>query len=196
MAILTKSVSKRDVVIRPIVAANITNPVTGITQQVFALFDTGADRDYLSRELATSLGLELKSSWMRLVTANQDVWGDQPTTNLIMESIDGSYQAIIQDALVGDFPTSGRDIPPARRDWSKYPHINKLSFIDLEPSIQVEIIISTAHMQSWMGIDSVQGESGGLVGIETRFGWTVSGTAGKERVTKPLFLFCQQGTES
>ena len=146
---------------------------------MFALFDTGADRDYLSRELATSLGLELKSSWMRLVTANQDVWGDQPTTNLIMESIDGSYQAIIQDALVGDFPTSGRDIPPARRDWSKYPHINRLSFIDLEPSVQVEIIISTAHMQSWMGIDSVQGESGGLVGIETRFGWTVSGTAGK-----------------
>ena len=41
-----------DDVIRPIVAACIMNPSNGKEEMVYALIDSGADRDFISTELA------------------------------------------------------------------------------------------------------------------------------------------------
>ena len=43
--------------IRPIVAVTITNPVSGKSERIYALIDSGADRDYLSTDLGERLGL-------------------------------------------------------------------------------------------------------------------------------------------
>ena len=43
-------------------AARVINPISGDGEEVYALVDTGANRDYMSTELAERLGLEINYS--------------------------------------------------------------------------------------------------------------------------------------
>ena len=121
------------------------NPVTGKGEAVYALYDTGADTDYVSISLAQRLGLQMNEEFIELSTAVGEIADTMNTTTIKMKSMDGGYEAVVQDCLVGPFPNS-RDIPPAKRDWSEYEHLRNIEFIDLDSA--VELIISSAHIDS------------------------------------------------
>ena len=179
---ISNSVSSKVKVIRPIVAARITNPRSGREEAVYALYDTGADTDYISSSLAQRLGLELNKEFIELSTAVGEIAGNMNTTTIKMRSMDGGYEAMIQDCLVGPFPNS-RDIPPAKRDWSSYEHLKDIEFVSLDAS--VEIIISSAHIESLLAIDSSIGRKNqGPKAIKTMFGWTVAGSCGRKTDSK------------
>ena len=101
--------------IRPIVATKVINLTSGKEEEVYALYDTGADTDYISDSLAQRLGLDLNEEFIELSTAVGKIAERMKTTTIKMRSMDGGYEAVVQDCLVGPFPNS-RDIPPAKRD--------------------------------------------------------------------------------
>ena len=154
------------------------NPTTGEEEAVYALYDTGADTDYISDSLAQRLGLKLNSEYIKLSTAVGEIAENMNTTAIRMRSMDGGYEAEIQDCLVGPFPNS-RDIPPAKRDWSNHEHLRNIEFISIDSA--VELIISSAHIDSLLAVDSSMGrKEQGPKAIKTMFGWTVAGSCGKK----------------
>ena len=57
--------------VRPIVAVRVINPRNGELEEIYALLDSGADRDYLSERVAHKLGLETKKKSINLVTVEE-----------------------------------------------------------------------------------------------------------------------------
>ena len=146
------------------------------------MYDTGADTDYVSISLAQRLGLQMNEEFIELSTAVGEIADTMNTTTIKMKSMDGGYEAVVQDCLVGPFPNS-RDIPPAKRDWSEYEHLRNIEFIDLDSA--VELIISSAHIDSLLAIESSMGQKNqGPKAIKTMFGWTVAGSCGKKSDSK------------
>ena len=119
------------------------NPETGKGEEVFALVDTGANRDYISTELAQRLGLEVNYSTLNLKTATESSVGIRPMADVVLESMDGEYRAEVSDVLIGDFPCKDSSMAPGKKDWSAYEHLRGIEFHDIEA--EVEVIISSGH---------------------------------------------------
>ena len=97
-------------------AAKVKNPISGKGEEVFALVDTGANRDYMSTELAKRLGLEMKYLTMNLKTATEASTGVRPMTYMILESRDGQYRARVDDVLIGEFPCKDSSMALGKKD--------------------------------------------------------------------------------
>ena len=115
---MARSMSPDEDVIRPIVPVRIINPKNGELEEIYALLDSGADRDYLSDRVAKKLALETKTRQINLVTIEEASKKVREMADVEIESLDGNYRAEIEEILVGHFPPSSRDIPPAKRDCS------------------------------------------------------------------------------
>ena len=95
-------------------AATITNPVSGKTERIYALIDSGADRDYLSTDLGERLGLITKEEWMTITTVKDTREELTETTSLTLGSTDGQYEARIDDTIIGKFPAARDDLTPTK----------------------------------------------------------------------------------
>ena len=84
-------------------AVTIANPDNGKEEEVYALIDTGSDRDFMSKELAERLGLKINVKWTELHTVNTSTKGWSPQSSIGIRSRDRSYMANVKDALVWDF---------------------------------------------------------------------------------------------
>ena len=146
---------------RPLVAARVRNPKTGKAEEVFALVDTGANRDYISTELAERLALEVNYSTLKLKTATDSSVGIRPMADVILESLEGEYRAEVSDVLIGDFPCKDSSLAPGKKDWSAYRHLRGIEFIDIEA--EVEVIISSGHTDAtiWTDVRRPFGDGGG-----------------------------------
>ena len=101
--------------VRPIVAIRVINPKNGQIEEIYALLDSGADRDYLSGRVAQKLGLETKKKSVNLVTVEESSQRIREMADIEIESIDGNYRAEIEEVLVGKFPEATKDVPPAKK---------------------------------------------------------------------------------
>ena len=127
-------------------AAKVINPTTGEEEEVYALVDTGANRDYMSTELAERLKMEVKYSTLNLKTATDSSIGIRPMTDIILESLNGEYKATVEDVLIGDFPCKDSSMAPGKKDWSAYKHLRGIEFADIDA--EVELIISSGHTEA------------------------------------------------
>ena len=107
------------------------NPKSGKGEEVYALVDTGANRDYISTELAGRLSLEVNYSALNLKTATESSVGIRPMADVILESLEGEYQAEVSDVLIGDFPCKDSSMAPGKKDWSAYPHLKGIDFANI-----------------------------------------------------------------
>ena len=147
----SNSLSSRDRILRPLVAVRIRNPETGKGEEVYALVDTGANRDYMSTELAERLGLEIQYSTLNLKTATETSIGVRPMANVIVESLGGEYTADVSEVLIGDFPCKDSSLAPGKKDWSTYEHLRGIEFANIEAD--VEVIISSGHTDATIWSD-------------------------------------------
>ena len=154
--------------IRPIVAVTITNPVSGRSERIYALIDSGADRDYLSTDLGERLGLITKEEWMSITTVKdtREEWTE--TTSLVLGSTDGQYEARIEDAIIGRFPAARDDLAPAKKDWLECEHMEGIEFEDIDA--KVEALICIAHEETWVGWEVRRGKKGQPALMKTAFG--------------------------
>ena len=173
------SLSAEDEAIRPIVAIRVRNRLTQVFELIYALLDSGCDRDYISSKLAKRLGLDLRRSELNLITVEEASVKMREFGDLIFESIDGSYRAEVNDVLCGDFPEENRDIPPARRDTTQFHHMSDIKFVDIGDA-PVQAIIGVGHILTWAGKETRGGAKGQPIAINTDFGWTIAGLGGKK----------------
>ena len=151
--------------------------MTGKKEECYALLDTGADRDYISDEIAAKLGLNIDMKRSKIYGVNNvtDKMGKQ--TNLIMKSLNGIYEATVNDALVGDFTAADPNEAPAKRDLSKFHHLDDIPLINL--NARVEVLLGSGHIQTWQGWGRTKyGAKGQPLAMETAWGWTIAGLAG------------------
>ena len=175
---------------RPIVALRVRNLLTGASRKVYALLDSGADIDYLSIEVARFLGIQMEESEFEVASFEGLSNKARNTGNFIIEDIEGIYSEEIFDALIGHFPDENRDLPPAKLDLSEYDHLEDLDFIDIDA--KVEMILSVAHSDTWIPDEPSQVRKGNKyqpTAIETIFGWTILGLAGKSNREHPSINF-------
>ena len=89
----------------------------------------------------------MKRSKIYGVNNVSDEMGKQ--ANLIIKTFNGTYEATVNDALVGDFTAAEGDEAPAKRDLSKFHHLDDIPFINLDT--KVEALLGSGHIQTWQG---------------------------------------------
>ena len=158
--------------LRPIVAISIANIRTGKKESVYAILDSGADRDYVGINLAQRLGLEMEQKELELTFIDTTSKGRRNTASIKLGNLSGSYQIEVRDVIVGDFASGKDEIPPSQKSWEEFDHLRDLEFIDIDA--KVEVLLSTAHLALWFEKTPRRGLRSQAIGLGTVFGWTVA----------------------
>ena len=130
----------------------------------------------------------MEKTWSSLTvtTVNSIETESRALVDVTIESTDGEYEAIVDNVLVGRLLTSDSDTPPSKRDTSTYTHMNDITFKDYPA--KVEMIISAAHADAWMGLPGSdnfrQGPQKQPMAMKTKFGWTLLGACGKKKTDR------------
>ena len=151
--------------------------MTGKKENIYSLLDTGADRDYISDKVAIKLGLKVDRRWSKIYGVNSVTDGMGKQANLIFKTFNQSYEATVNDALVGDFTGAEGDEAPSKRDLSRYHHLDDVEFINIDS--KVEALLGSGHIQTWQGWGRTKyGAKGHPLAMRTAWGWTIAGLAG------------------
>ena len=102
----------------------VTNLNTGVKTKIFALFDTGSDREFLAGTAARQIDLKTHTKLTEVTTLRGPEVKETQMANFRIESLDGTYVCDVNDAIVDNLPVVDADIPPSRRDLSGYSHLN------------------------------------------------------------------------
>ena len=69
---------------------------------------------------------------------------------------------------MGDLTVTGNDIPPAKRDLSKFRHLDGIEFADIDSD--VEMVLSVAHVYTLFGKEMRTGKTSEPLGVKSDFG--------------------------
>ena len=167
--------------IRPIVALNVVNEDNGKTKTIYAMLDSGSDRDVVSELLAQELDLKQTTKTVTIQTVNSTITATRQFVDMRIEAVDESYGADVIEALSGNLLTSDNDTPPSKRDFTNCAHARDIEFVDIDA--KVEMILGIAHADSWMGAEVRRGGADQPCFIKTSFGWTAAGGQARRDVS-------------
>ena len=136
-----------DDVIRPIVLVRIRNVDTDASENVYAMLDTCADKDVISENVVKRLNLTQVTKTMTVQTVETKMTHKRRLANFQLESIHSSYKVDIEQALVAKLWCGENDVPPSKRDLTKFDHLSDVAFDD--DDVGVGMIISVAHAETW-----------------------------------------------
>ena len=162
--------------VRPIVAVKVINATRRVEKVVYAMLDSGSDRDIVSKDLATDMDLIQHKKSVTVQTIDASSTAERRFTDFRLESLDESYGADVEGALVGFLLTSENDRAPAKRRLDKWPHAKGISFENHDAGVHV--ILGAAHAEAWMGAELRRGPPGAPHFLKTLFGWTAVGGGG------------------
>ena len=165
-------------------ALKIKNLENGNSADVYALMDTGSDRDVIDEGVASELGLHRKSKMMNVCVLGGKDLGPRELAEIEIRSMDGKYQAYIENALIGNLLTCNSDVPPAKMDLTKWKHIEEAQIPFININSEVRMIISVDHCESLAQSDPKKRIMGPPHAVETDFGWTIFGQDKNFRPTK------------
>ena len=165
--------AEEDDSIRPIVALNVINPATKEKISTYALLDTGSDRDVIDESLAKELKLKTRSRMMNVQVLGVQDLSPRDVASISIASLDGKYEAEVENALVGNLLTCNSDIPPAKRNFDRLQHLAHLEFYNIDADIRM--IISVDHCESLAAVDPNCFVNGPPHAVKTAFGWTILG---------------------
>ena len=169
-----KVVAADDNNIRPIVCVRLIHPENGKCMNVNAFLDTCANRDVISKKVVEFLDLPSRNEVIMVTTLDSQITGERELASCTLESLASDYDVDIKDAIVGTILTGRDEIPPARRDVSRYPHLQNLPFLDAGTE-DVDMLIGIGHCEPFFGGEVKKGEPKNLLGVKTCFGWTICG---------------------
>ena len=140
---------------------------------VYAMLDSGSDRDVISEELIADLELAQKRKTVTVQTVEGSITEHRQFVDIRIQSIDGSYNAEVSDVLVGKLVAGKTDIPPAKRDTAALRHVENIEFEDIDAGILM--IIGVSHAEAWTGVEMRRGSPRQPMAMKTSFGWTLIG---------------------
>ena len=84
--------ASEDDAIRPIVAVNVCNKVTGKCRAVYALLDTGSNRDVIDEDLIDDLDIECTSELMQVKVLGNESLGPRRVASFSIQSLEGDFE--------------------------------------------------------------------------------------------------------
>ena len=141
------------------------------------MLDSGADRDVISETVIEELNIATKEMDMRVITVDNSTTNRRSLASFVVESVDGSFRAEVDGALVGRLLTGEGDVPPHRRDLSSFPHLRDVEFDKFDAD--VSMIICAAHADAWIPTDVRRGPATAPFAFKSDFGWTIAGRSGR-----------------
>ena len=158
----------------------MTNLNTGVKTKIFALFDTGSDREFLAGTAARQIDLKTHTKLTEVTTLRGPEVKETQMANFRIESLDGTYVCDVNDAIVDNLPVVDADIPPSRRDLSGYSHLDGVVFDDADGN--VDLVLGAAHAAAFWGGEVRLGSKKlhEPMAINSKFGWTLLGQGGKK----------------
>ena len=154
---MNKTIPPSDDVVCPIVAVNVMRNESSPARVVYAMLDSESDQDIIAMELAKELELSLRARSVTFQTVESNTTAYRYFANLRIQSIDETYGADVDEALVGSLLTSDGDLAPAKRGFDKLPHAHGIQFADFDAKVQM--ILSVAHAEAWIGAKIRRGEA-------------------------------------
>ena len=145
---------------------------------IFAMIDSGADRDVISHDVIKHLRISTNMVQMKVVTVDNCVTENRLLASFTLRSTNSEYIIDVNDALVGNLLTSEKDIPPFLRDLSDQPHVRGIRFPEVTGG--VKMIVGAAHSDAAIAQELRRGPPGSLTCFRCSFGWTISGKTGKK----------------
>merc|ERR1712002_743512 len=115
-----------------IIVVRVANLRTGAAKNVFAMLDSGSDRDVICEDLVTTLNIPTREKQMTVRTVESQQTRHRRLASFKIVSTDSQYEATIRDAMVVDLRASASDVPPCRRDISKWRHLHDIKFDDTD----------------------------------------------------------------
>ena len=83
---------------------------------------------------------------MELATIDTASWGERNLSSLKLGNLTGTYEADIDDMIIGGFAAGKNKVSPARKSWDKFSHLRDLNFDTIDAD--VEVLLSSAHLSS------------------------------------------------
>ena len=163
--------------------------------KIRVIFDTGAQRSYISQRVANMLKLEtIRTDKLTIATFGNEKREVQ-AVNLVEMTLgkpEMGFKANINAYAVPQICSElqGQDI-----QWVKqtYPHLRDLDFADSCPgsgAMQIDLLIGSDYLWSFFDGKTIRGEAGGPVAVSTKVGWVLSGPTTnlpKERLSSIQF---------
>ena len=100
-----------DDAIRPIVVVRIKNDETDEAKDIYALLDSGSDRDVICVGLVDEMKLATISKPMTINTVDSSETRHRLLASFSINSVGGNYSAPVEEAIVSDLRTSASDVP-------------------------------------------------------------------------------------
>ena len=143
------------------------------------MLDTCADKDVISEDVVKRLGLKQVTKTMTVQTVETKMTQKRRLANFQVESVQegSSYKVEIEQALVAKLWCGENDIPPSKRDLSKYDHLEDVTFED--DDVDVGLILSVAHAETWTTGPYIRGPRKTPTAMWTEWGYTLFGVSGQ-----------------
>ena len=141
---------------------------------MYAMLDSAATSSAILLETADSINAEIFQLPCRLSTFDSSTETQRDFTNFKIKPLDGSFELDIQNALVGQILTTERDRPPRNCDIAHLDYMSDVQLVELDdPTIGV--ILDASFAWTWVGGKIRHGPLDGIIGISTKFGWSLIG---------------------
>ena len=148
--------------------------MAGNESLVYAMLDSAATSSAILSETADSVNAEIYQQSCRLSTFGSSTESQRDFADFKIQPLDRSFEIEVKEALVGQILTTERDHPPRNCDIAHLEYLRDVQLIELDdPTIGVILDASTARM--WFGGEVREGPPDGVIGIRTRFGWSLIG---------------------
>ena len=155
----------------------IRNIDTDASELVYAMLDTCADKDIISEDVVKRLDLTQTTKTMTVQTVETKITQQRRLASFAVESIHSPYTVDIDQALVAKVWCGENDLPPAKRDLSKYEHLKGVEFDNADADIGM--ILSVAHADTWSTGSCIRGPRKTPTALTTEWGNTVFGVSGQ-----------------
>ena len=88
------------------------NIATGRCRDLYALLDTGSNRDVIDENVVEELDLPTDAELMEVRVLGGESIGPRRVASYVVESIEDDYTAAVPNAMVATLLTTQSDIPP------------------------------------------------------------------------------------
>ena len=146
--------------------------------RTYALLDDGSTKSIISERLVKKMGIKTTEKDITIHTVNGITQGKEPMADFKITSLDENTTLEIQEALVSDSLTAGDDQPPTNKEIAHLKHMEGVTLEELE-SNEIDVLLSVEFSFTWLGGELRRSTYGKVIGLKTKFGWTLAGGKGK-----------------
>ena len=182
----------------------IVNTVTGKGKMAMALFDSGAKKSYITKDVAEVLGLVSgPANLVRLntfgTTATSDIYTRKTCFNI--QQLDGSSLKIVAnicDNITGNIVRERVDLEKYKHTWKNLKLANNdivrntsMNADNKICNMKIDILIGNDFYDDIIGTERIQIKNG-LYLINSTLGWIFSGRVENRRVEEDYALFVEE----